>query len=142
MSDMVEIRKLLSANDVGLTGAHQVGILVPKERHILQFFPALDHSLLNPRSTVHVIDEQNVPWLLMFIYYNNALVAGGTRNEYRLTRMTRFFRSHDVAAGDTLCFWKAGDHTRIRVIRASSTKELEDSVIRHSGKWHVARCSR
>jgi hypothetical protein len=142
MSEVLEIRKTLSANDVGRTGAHQVGILVPKERQILDFFPRLDPSLLNPRCAGGVIDDEGASWSLAFVHYNNALVTGGTRNEYRLTRMTRFFRSHSASTGDTLCFWKAGDHIRIRVIKASTLTGPEDSVIRHSGKWHVARCSR
>ena len=32
------ISKILSSNDIGLTGTHQAGIHVPKEENILSFF--------------------------------------------------------------------------------------------------------
>lgn len=45
MDIISQIRKTLSANDVGATGAHQAGILIPKNPKILAFFPSLDKSV-------------------------------------------------------------------------------------------------
>ena len=43
------VSKTLSANDVGATGGHQGGILIPKsEAELLLFLPALDPKVKNP----------------------------------------------------------------------------------------------
>ncbi len=39
------ISKKLSANDLGLTGSHQAGILVPKSTELQNFFPKLDPTI-------------------------------------------------------------------------------------------------
>lgn len=93
------ISKLLSANDTGDTGGHQAGILVPKEPEILSFFPQLDARNQNPRCLLQFMDESGHFWEFAFIYYNNRLF-GGTRNEYRLTRMTKFIREANLVPGD------------------------------------------
>jgi len=141
MNQESEIQKPLSANDLGLTGAHQAGMLVPKEAGILDFFPALDRSQLNPRCRILVVDEHGVSWSFVFIYYNNALVRSGTRNEYRLTHMTRFLRQQAARPGDTLCLRKSEGHVRARIFRGAEPLAVEDEVIRHSGKWRVVRYS-
>src|SRR5215469_7482404 len=53
MAIVSQIRKTLSANDVGSTGAHQAGILIPKDPKILAFFPTLDASTKNPRISLY-----------------------------------------------------------------------------------------
>ena len=78
------ITKVLSANDVGDTGAHQAGMLVPKEVAVLAFFPALNPREKNPRCSLNFRDDWQDRWTFAFIYYNNRFF-GGTRNEYRLT---------------------------------------------------------
>lgn len=100
------ISKKLSPNDVGTTGGHQAGILVPKANEILSFFPELDAGSKNPRLTL-VVRELNdgTRWEFNFIYYNNAFF-GGTRNEYRLTCMTKYLRAIDAKEGDELLFSK------------------------------------
>jgi hypothetical protein len=93
------ISKLLSANDTGDTGGHQAGILVPKEREILSFFPQLDARQQNPRCLLNFMDESGRFWEFAFIYYNNRFF-GGTRNEFRLTRMTKYIREASLVPGD------------------------------------------
>ena len=93
------IRKILSANDAGETGGHQAGILIPKHKRILSFFPALDQTAHNPRAHIVFCDHGAVPWEFAFIYYNNRRI-GGTRDEYRLTRMTNYIRQAGLASGD------------------------------------------
>ena len=69
------IKKILSANDVGLTGGHQSGILVPKREEILSFFPTLDKSLKNPRFLLTFFDDTDDRWEFSFIYYNNVILG-------------------------------------------------------------------
>lgn len=95
------VTKVLSANDTGETGGHQSGILVPREDRLLSFFPALNGREKNPRCVLRFVDEWQEQWTFAFIYYNNRFF-GGTRNEYRLTRTTEFFRRRNAKAGDSL----------------------------------------
>jgi len=123
------ISKTLSANDTGETGGHQAGILVPKGGRILSFFPALDKNSKNPRHTLVFYDDAAGRWDFEFIYYNNVFF-GGTRNEYRLTGMTSFFRSHNLKAGDELLLRRDDDsrryvtYKRLRAVIASGTGKL------------------
>jgi len=80
-------QKALSANDVGATGAHQAGILIPKtNRELLAFLPSLDATTKNPSAWIDCIDEGGTVRRFRYVYYNNALHdLGGTRNEYRIT---------------------------------------------------------
>jgi hypothetical protein len=96
-----KISKILSANDVGDTGSHQAGICVPKEGNILSFFPVLGKETKNPRVSIPFFDDVGYKWTLSFIYYNNKFF-GGTRNEYRLTHMTKYIKSNSLKAGDEI----------------------------------------
>lgn len=101
----IAFAKILSLNDVGDTGSHQAGILVPKsDPQLLSFFPALDPDRLNPDAWISAVDEHGQEWNLRYIYYNKRLHAMGTRNEYRLTHLTAYLRSVDARAGDLLVF--------------------------------------
>jgi hypothetical protein len=131
------ITKLLSANDTGETGGHQAGILVPKEESLLLFFPKLDAGLHNPRAHLHFIDSVGDKWEFAFIYYNNRLF-GGTRNEYRLTRMTRYIREAGLIPGDELIFI----HDERGCYRVSYRKSrapvlVAKNVIRLGSGWRV-----
>lgn len=94
--------KILSANDVGATGGHQGGILIPKsEGELLSFLPSLDPSVKNPDAWIECIDEDGVLRKFRFVYYNNKLHdPSGTRNEYRITYMTAYFRGAGAREGD------------------------------------------
>lgn len=98
---MVEqtIVKTLSPNDVGETGGHQAGLHIPKKKSILSFFPCLEPSARNPRVHLRFKDQSGYHWKFAFIYYNNKFF-GGTRNEYRLTGMTRYIREAGLVSGD------------------------------------------
>lgn len=103
---MQRISKKLSDNDVGATGSHQAGILVPKDERILSFFPQLDRTRKNPRAVLVVRERSSgTRWEFTFIYYNGKLF-GGTRNEFRLTRMTQYLRAVNARAQDELVFAK------------------------------------
>lgn len=121
------VEKKLSPNDVGATGAHQAGILVPKKRDLLEFFPELDVYAENPRTMVLFEDELGKLWKFNYIYYNNRL-RGGTRNEYRLTGMTAFLRQVGAKPGDCLIFENDDGDYSVR-IRNSETVYNEDNGV-------------
>lgn len=130
------ISKVLSSNDVGLTGAHQAGILVPKQEEILSFFPSLDKQQKNPRYLLTFFDDESQRWEFSFIYYNNA-AFGGTRNEYRLTRMTKYIKSCNLKVGDELILINGDDG--IRRVSFKRTKQQESGKLRLSTEWKVIR---
>jgi hypothetical protein len=127
------IEKTLSANDIGETGGHQAGILVPKQGGVLSFFPHLDAKIKNPRSVLDVIDDDQHEWTFSFIYYNNRFF-GGTRNEYRLTGMTAFFRRFNLKTGDKVIL----RHDSPRVIRITFKRaQAQGKVLKLSTNWKV-----
>jgi len=131
--------KVLTANDTGQSGGHQAGILIPKKPEILQFFPALDPAVKNPRAVLRFVDEESHSWLFTFIYYNNRFF-GGTRNEYRLTGMTAYLRSNRLSAGDEIALWMGDDGIRRVAARSRSGPSPSsdgESIVLGSG-WRLA----
>lgn len=96
--------KLLTANDTGETGGHQAGVHIPKSQtDLLGLLPRLDPAQKNPDAWLEMVDDCGIVWNFRYIYYNNKLHDdGGTRDEYRITHMTGFFRAAGATAGDTL----------------------------------------
>jgi len=131
------IEKVLSKNDTGETGGHQAGILIPKSEEILSFFPELNISDKNPRHVITFQDQFNELWKFTFIYYNNVFY-GGTRNEYRLTGMTKYFNKNNLKSGDSLTLTR--NHDEIYHIRYSKINEnflTEDKVLKLGSTWKV-----
>lgn len=135
-----KISKKLSANDVGATGGHQAGILVPKDKTILSFFPSLESNIKNPRISLVVRESiDGTRWKFNFIYYNNRLF-GGTRNEYRLTCMTQYLRAINSRVGDDLIFSKDEngsiyiDHVRSE---DDDSKLNDKGILVLSGGWKI-----
>lgn len=136
--------KTLSANDVGATGGHQGGILIPKsDAELLSFLPPLDPTIKNPDAWIECEDESRTPRRFRFVYYNNRLHdANGTRNEYRVTYMTGYFREMGARDGDTFTISRSDGETNysIRVIHqleASSKQDDEQGFrIKISSGWH------
>ena len=120
-------RKTLSANDVGTTGGHMGGILIPKgEKELLAFLPPLDAKVLNPSAWIECVTDQGENLRLRFVYYNNRMHAPkGTRNEYRITYLTKFLREEQANAGDAFEISKANgaDRYRIKVIPIGGAQE-------------------
>lgn len=130
-----KISKVLSANDTGETGGHQSGLLIPREPELLSFFPSLDATTQNPRVHLRFVDEAGTYWEFAYIYYNNSLF-GGTRNEYRLTRMTKYIRQASLAAGDEVILSRDRDrfgiaHKRVRHVSVSG------GVLKLGTGWRV-----
>jgi hypothetical protein len=122
------LTKRLSPNDVGATGSHQVGILVPKIGGYLAFFPRLDPSAKNPSVLIAFTEDSGRKWCFRFVYYNNRKF-GGTRNEYRLTRMTRFMRAHHAKAGDGLVLRRDGSTFSVGLVDAPPSQEPRKGAI-------------
>ena len=79
--------KRLSGNDTLLTGSHQAGPYVPN-KIIFDLFPSLaDSDELNPRVTIpmSLVSDSMPEREVTAIWYNNRVVADGTRNECRIT---------------------------------------------------------
>ncbi len=126
----VAIEKTLSANDLGITGSHQAGMLIPKQEDLLSFFPTLDASSNNPRVTLHFMDSTNFCWKFNYIYYNNKF-RGGTRNEYRLTGMTAYLRSCNLKPGDVMILRREDDEYTISYRRQDEPVNVaEGNVVR------------
>lgn len=137
------ITKTLSKNDSGETGGHQAGLLIPRVSRILSFFPALDSSFHNPRAHLSFYDQGGNKWEFAFIYYNNKFF-GGTRNEYRLTRMTRYIRESGLSAGDEVIMHRDGngDYTISykRAIEPSATRVAEgETVLQLGSGWKIIK---
>lgn len=127
-------RKILSANDVGATGGHQAGILIPKsESELLAFLPKLDSSVKNPDAWLDCLDESQTMRRFRFVYYNNRLHdVTGTRNEYRITYMTRYFKEMKARAGDIIELSRnqGQDHYRVQILHESPAPQDEELTVR------------
>jgi hypothetical protein len=121
------IAKILSANDVGSTKSHQAGILIPKNEEILSFFPQLDKALKNPRKEMNVWDNDGNFFQFYFIYYNNKFF-GGTRNEYRLTCISKYIKKHGLRQGDIIRLRNEGSNYYISHEKASN-RMLSDYLV-------------
>lgn len=97
---MKSIEKMLTSNDVGETGSHQSGITIPSDPAFVNFFPGLPEKL-NPSLMMRFLDPEGRAWDFRYVYYNNRR-HGGTRDERRLCRTTKFLRSFRARAGDIL----------------------------------------
>lgn len=129
--------KTLSANDVGTTGGHMGGILVPKgDGELLAFLPRLDPSVLNPSAWIDCQTPDGNTLRLRFVYYNNRMHApNGTRNEYRITYLTKFLRDDNAKEGDAFEIARDDkeENYRIRVIareQVAEDRKEEDGPVR------------
>jgi len=132
------IAKILSANDTGETGGHQAGILVPREPDVLAFFPKLDARSYNPRCHLMFLDDGGTFWEFAFIYYNNKFFDG-TRNEYRLTRMTRYIREAGLVVGDEVILAREGERYRVSHRRRQQVERAAGGVLRLGTGWRVVQ---
>jgi hypothetical protein len=133
------ISKTLSANDTGETGGHQAGILVPKEPGILNFFPSLDPKADNPRCQLMFMDQSGKFWEFSFIYYNNKL-RGGTRNEYRLTRMTKYIRECGLNVGDEMSLSRdERDRYLIAYTRLNQPGRTASGALKLGSGWRIVQ---
>ena len=97
--------KVLTSTDLGVTGSHQGGICIPrKDNALLTFFPFLDPQIVNPDTWIKCVDLNGKIWRMRYIYYNGKLHNSSTRNEYRITHMSTFFKEQTAKVEDSLVF--------------------------------------
>lgn len=127
--------KILSANDIGITGAHMGGIVIPRKKTgLIDLFPKLDPSVYNPSIFLDFKGPDGATHKLRFVYYNNKLHQKGTRNEYRLTYLTDFLRSWNADTGDAFRITRhETGQLDMEVIKKPTAKS--SSVIKLSG-WN------
>ena len=100
MNDLIQwFEKILSANDVGKTGSHQAGIHLKKS--VAESLCTFQRLEKNPRTIIRCTDPDDNFWDFTIIHYNNKFF-GGTRNEFRMTHLSGFFRKWDCSEGETL----------------------------------------
>lgn len=134
-----KIQKILSRNDLGVTGSHQAGIYIPRSKEILDFFPKLEKSTKNPRIHLVFTDPNNVEYRFTFIYYNNRFF-GGTRNTFRLTGMTEFFKKNGFKPGDILIFYKHEDGCySINWDKFEFLDPQKSNIIKISNNWRIVK---
>jgi hypothetical protein len=68
----------------------------------LDFFPLLDSKTLNPRVVIQLISSDQRKWDCTLIHYNNKILKRGTRNEFRVSGLTAFFRSQSAKSSNWL----------------------------------------
>lgn len=101
---MIRIRVsiVLTPNDAGATGSNQAGVAVKKSGPLIDFFPPLDSGGENPDVMLDAYNAHSgEPLGARYVYYNNRR-RGGTRDEYRLVRISSFLATYDAVAGDVL----------------------------------------
>ena len=127
----IRFKKQLTANDTGETESHQAGILIPKtQSDLVSFLPFLDPKIKNPDAFIVCVDDQGISWNFRYVYYNNKLHdLRGTRNEYRITHMTKFFRSVGAKKDDILYLSRESgiSHYKISVRSPRQPKDLADN---------------
>ncbi|MBQ4862674.1 hypothetical protein J8L98_13340 [Pseudoalteromonas sp. MMG013] len=122
--------KSLSKNDTGETGGHQAGIVVPKKNsELLDFFPALKHEEFNPDAWIVCEDPDGEKWKMRYVYYNGKTFSPpqSTRNEYRITYMTKFFSKWGVKSGDSVVFTSTDNSNNFKIHIKSHSNQGEDS---------------
>ena len=137
----MELIKILSSNDVGSTGAHQAGVVIPIKIALGDFFPALDSDSVNPRLQLDGIDESTGKSFRMnYIYYNGKLHGSSTRNEFRLTGITGLLKNSGAQEGDRLVITRFGDlRFRLRVEQATAPLAEGEIVVVLSKDWSFRR---
>jgi Restriction endonuclease EcoRII, N-terminal len=118
--------KVLTDNDIGITGSHQAGITVPrKDGELLGFFPELDLSKFNPEAWIYCIDPSGVKWKMRYIYYNGKTFSPNksTRNEYRITHTIKVLKKLAARKGDLLIFTETGTPNNYRISIQKKLKE-------------------
>lgn len=123
--------KVLTANDTGQSGSHQAGVLIPKsDAELHAFLPELDPAVKNPSTWITFTGRDGTCWRFRYIYYNNKLhEKTGTRNEYRITGMTRFFKETRAVAGDVLRISGTPTELDIEVVPSSSVELVNENKV-------------
>jgi len=140
----IRITKSLTRNELGLTGSHQAGVLVPKSSQLHGYLAELDELEMNPSAIV----EFECPQLgrvisARYVHYNSRLLGRGTRDEYRLTRLGDFLSQVRARPGDLLVFtFNSGACLRESSGETKRSISIETPIEASSGpRWTVEEIS-
>lgn len=139
---MKSYAKLLTKNDTGETGGHQAGIAIPKtDQQLLSFFPQLIATAFNPDAQLFCKDPDGEVWEMRYIYYNGKTFSPprSTRNEYRITHMTKFFAKWDAKAGDRVVFEATGNPFKFNIRIEKAATQIQDKAATSAKKPVVLR---
>ena len=116
--------KYISANDAGVTGAHQAGFYIPKSAYSIAFDqPRLKGENKDRTVRIRWQDGAAKDTESRFIYYGS-----GTRNEYRLTRFGRDFPFlTDEYVGALVIIAREGEDTYSGYV-LNTDEEIEDAL--------------
>lgn len=134
--------KVLTKNDTGETGGHQGGILVPKSnRDLISFFPELSLDDFNPEEWLLCTDPDGEVWEMRYVYYNGKSFTPpkSTRNEYRITYMTKFFAKWNATAEDSVCFTATGKENSYKISIEKKLAQSDANVVCSNPKPVVLR---
>jgi len=139
MTSHKRVQKLLTENDLGMTGSHQAGIHIPKS--VIGFFPSLDPSKKNPDRMIEFESDQGRTFLVRYIHYNNKIITDtGTRDEFRLTRIVPVLRSMGAQVGDWIEFSRISEYQyKVSVSPTEQNAEMNITVFASSGWRSVSR---
>jgi hypothetical protein len=131
----IEIQKILTENDLGITKSHQAGFLIPRQLMTYGVFPVFTDETLNPRLKLILVDlESNLRYSVNYIKYNNKYF-GGTRNEYRITGIARFLRLNLLKPGDSIVF-KSLD---VQELGISFVRNRKSKLNINDDKWSILK---
>ncbi|MDA7660010.1 GIY-YIG nuclease family protein [bacterium] len=141
----MEFTKIMTRNDLGLTGSNQSGwaLYGPTNQEKFAVFPELSAFIKNDARQIHLIDPDDQVWQLRYIYFNTRWSESrpNGRNEYRLTQGESGQTPHDLAdslslrVGDKAVFTLDRGEIFIRAVhldRHSWRKRIEKAAGRAS----------
>jgi hypothetical protein len=123
--------KILSSNDTGETGSNQSGITIPiKNTNLVKFFPHLDKKMFNPETWIYCEDKGGVTWKMRYIYYNGRSFSPprSTRNEFRITHITKFLKKWSARSGDMIIFSATSKKNYYKISIQESVAKLAEPV--------------
>jgi len=121
--------KILTKNDCGFTGSHQSGLHISKkEVSLLEALPKLDPSRKNPDIELHCIDKKFGKFVFRYVHYNNRLhTKNGTRDEYRITKITEYLKLTCAIPGDVLSISKIESTDKFYLEITKGAKKIFES---------------
>ena len=77
----------------------------------------LKMSEFNPEAWIFCTDPDGEVWRMRYVYYNGKTFSPkkSTRNEYRITYMTKFFSKWSARAEDTVVFTATNRNSHYRI---------------------------
>ncbi len=92
----------------------------------MDFFPFLNPKEDNPDTWITCIDPDQEEWKMRYIYYNGKLTGKSTRNEYRLTHITKFLSLWGAKTGDKMVF-ESTSQSGVYLISIQDQNETDSS---------------